>query len=241
MNTTEAKFILQARRPDGSDDAEPQFAEALEQARRDPALTAWLAREQAFDAVVAEKLRATQPPAGLREAILAGAEVSRPLPFWRRTQTLAMAASVAVAIGLLAVAWPAMRPSHTLDQLALGVMTEVDSDTHHEAMPQPRGALAALLGDTDTRLVAGLPFDFAQLKADGCRSLSVGGREVLEVCFDRGGSGFHIYVAKHGDFKGEGAPMFRERGTLASVAWTDATHAYVLVSGDGAAALRTIF
>jgi hypothetical protein len=61
------------------------------------------------------------------------------------------------------------------------------------------------------------------------------------VCFERGGSGFHIYVAKHGDFKGEGAPMFRERGTLASVAWTDAKHAYVLVSGDGAAALRSIF
>ena len=33
MNTTEVKFILQARRPDGSDDAEPRFAEALEQAR----------------------------------------------------------------------------------------------------------------------------------------------------------------------------------------------------------------
>ena len=92
MNSTEAKFILQARRPDGADDAEPRFAEALEQARRDPALAAWLAREQAFDAAVAEKLRSTQPPAGLREAILAGAKVSRPLPFWRRTQTLAMAA-----------------------------------------------------------------------------------------------------------------------------------------------------
>ncbi|HSI08157.1 MAG: hypothetical protein ACAH89_04660 [Rariglobus sp.] len=240
MNTTEAKFILQARRPDGSDDAEPRFAEALEQARRDPALGEWLAREQAFDAAVAAKLRAVQPPADLRSSILAGARASRPVAFWRRPQVLALAASVAIVCGV-ALAWPAMRPSATVDQLALGVMTEVSSSEHHSAMPSPRGELRTLLTDPGTRLAAGLPLNFEQLKADGCRSLKIGGRDVLEVCFERGGSGFHIYVAKHGDFKGEGAPMFRERGTLASVAWTDAQHAYVLVSGDGAAALRSIF
>lgn len=239
MNTTEAKFILQARRPDGSDDAEPRFSEALEQARRDPALGEWLAKEQAFDSAVAAKLRAVQPPADLRAAILAGARASRPVPFWKRPQVLAMAASVAIVCGL-AVAWPGMRSSATVDQLAMGVMSEVDSDAHHSAMPRPSGALRTLLADPGTRLAAGLPLNFEQLKADGCRSLKIGGREVLEVCFERGGD-FHIYVAKRGDFKGEGAPMFRERGTLASVAWTDAKHAYVLVSGDGAAALRSIF
>ncbi|MBC8040705.1 MAG: hypothetical protein H7Y06_09195, partial [Opitutaceae bacterium] len=72
MNTNEAKFILRARRPDGRDDADPRFQEALEQARRDPALAAWMAREQAFDEAVAARLRAVEPPAGLRDAILAG-------------------------------------------------------------------------------------------------------------------------------------------------------------------------
>lgn len=240
MNTTEAKFILQARRPDGSDDAEPRFAEALEQARRDPALGEWLAREQAFDAAVAGKLRAVQPPADLRAAILAGARASRPVAFWKRPQVLAMAASVAIVCGL-ALAWPVMRPAASVDQLAMGVMTEVGSTEHHSAMPTPRGELRTLLADPGTRLAAGLPLNFEQLKADGCRSLKIGGRDVLEVCFERGGGGFHIYVAKREDFKGEGAPMFRERGTLASVAWTDAQHAYVLVSPDGAAALRSVF
>ncbi|MBC8040663.1 MAG: hypothetical protein H7Y06_08985 [Opitutaceae bacterium] len=240
MNSNEAKFILQARRPDGSDDAEPRFSEALEQARRDPALTEWLAREQGFDTAVATKLRAVQPPADLRAAILAGARASRPVAFWLRPQVLAMAASVAIVCGL-ALAWPAMRSAATVDQLAMGVMTEVDSDAHHDAMPMARGALHAVLSDANTRLAAGFPLNFDQLKADGCRSVKIGGREVLEVCFERGGSGFHIYVAKRGDFKGEGEPMFRERGTLASVAWTDANHAYVLVSADGAAAVRGVF
>jgi hypothetical protein len=240
MNTTEAKFILQARRPDGSDDADPRFSQALEQARRDPALGEWLTREQAFDASVAEKLRAVQPPADLRAAILAGARASRPVPFWRRPQVLAMAAGVAIVFGLVA-AWPAMRPAAEVDQLALGVMNEVGSAAHHAAMPVPRGELRTVLSDPATRLASGLPMDFDQLKADGCRSVKIGGRDVLEVCFERGGSGFHIYVAKRGDFKGDSAPMFRERGTVASVAWMDAKHAYVLVSPDGAAALRSVF
>jgi hypothetical protein len=238
MNTTEARFVLQARRPDGSDDAEPRFAEALEQARRDPGLGEWLAREQAFDAAVAAKLRAVQPPADLRAAILAGARASRPAGFWRRPPVLAMAASVALACGL-AAAWPVMRPAPDVDRLAMGVMNEVDSDAHHGAMPQARGALAALLTDADTRLAAGLPFDFEQLKASGCRPVTIGGREVLEVCFERGGS-FHLYVARRGDFKGDARPVFRERGTVVSVAWADSRHAYVLVSGD-AAALRSVF
>jgi hypothetical protein len=180
-----------------------------------------------------------QPPAGLREAILAGARMSRPVPFWRRPQVLALAASVAIILGL-AAAWPALRPPADAERLALGVLEEVDSTAHHEAMPHPRGMLRTLLTDPATRLAGGLPLGFEQLKADGCRSLRIAGRDVLEVCFERGGE-FHLYVARRNDFEGDNAPMFRERGTLASVAWMDERHAYVLVTGEGAATLRTVF
>jgi len=238
MNTTEAKFILQARRPDGRDDADPRFAEALEQARRDPSLAEWLAREQAFDATVAGKLRSVQPPAGLREAILAGARMSRPVPFWRRPQVLALAASVAIIVGLMA-AWPVMRPAGGVDQLALEVMSEVNSGAHHDAMPQARGALRTLLTDSGTRLAAGVPFDFDLLKASGCRSLRIGGREVLEVCFARTAE-FHLYMARRGDFRGDGKPMFRERDAQASVTWTDARYVYTLVTHEGVEALQNV-
>ena len=92
------------------------------------------------------------------------------------------------------------------------------------------------------RLAAGLPLDLAQLKRDGCRSLRIADREVVEVCFERGGW-FHLYVARLDDFGGKttAQPVFREQGALASVAWTDTRHAYVLVSTDGAAALRNVF
>ena len=85
MNTTEAKFILHARRANGRDDADPRFTEALAAARQDPALAQWLAQEQAFDTEIAAKFRTVQPPVGLREAILAGARAGRrPVPFWRQ-------------------------------------------------------------------------------------------------------------------------------------------------------------
>ena len=50
MNNQEAKLILQAYRPGGRDTFDPLFAEALEQARRDPELQKWFAeRKQALD------------------------------------------------------------------------------------------------------------------------------------------------------------------------------------------------
>lgn len=243
MTIQEAKFILKARHPDGRDDTDPRFAEALAMAKADPALEEWTHRERAFDLVVGAQLREVQPPAGLRDAILAGACMSRPVPLWRRRATwFALAACLTLFLGLSA-AWPALRPAQAVDRLALGVLDEVNSTVHHETMPQARGKLDQLLRDPATRLAAGLPLDFAQFKADGCRSLTIAGREVLEVCFERGGD-FHLYVARRRDFggdKSEHAPMFRERGTLASVAWTDERHTYVLVTGDGAPALRSVF
>jgi len=243
MNTANAKFILQARRPNGRDDADPRFSEALTQARHDPELAAWLAKEQAFDAQISAKLSMLQPPAGLREAILAGARVGRPVAFWRRPYVLGLAASVALIFGLVA-GWPHLRPELGGERLALGVMAEVNSAVHHETFPQARGDLRTALTNPALRLAAGLTLDFSQLKRDGCRSLRIADREVLEVCFERGGEFLHLYVAKREDFDGKHAvtsPVFREQGALASVAWTDARHAYVLVSTEGAASLRNVF
>ena len=243
MNTTEAKFILQACHPDGQDATDSRFAEALEQAKHDPALADWLAREQSFDTAIAAKLRRVQPPAGLRAAILAGARMSRPQPWWRQPRVLALAASVVLILGL-AVAWPNRAPVTEGGQLALDAMAEMSSPAHHPVVMGGQGALHTLLASTSTRLADGLPLSFAELKADGCRSLRIAGHEVLEVCFERGGNEFHLYVARGGDFPAKdaaGSPMFMEQGRLASVSWRDRNHAYVLVTDSGAENLRGVF
>jgi hypothetical protein len=123
-------------------------------------------------------------------------------------------------------------------------MAEMGSPDHHPVVYGGRGQLHELLASSSTRLAGGLPLDFAQLKDDGCRSLRIAGHDVLEVCFQRNGNEFHLYVARGADFPGNealGTPMFREQSRLASVSWHDRSHAYVLVTDGGADSLRQVF
>jgi len=99
MNTSEAKEKLLLYRG-GIDDADPQFREALAQARRDPELAEWL-REQAscYDAI-RSKLRGFEPRSDLAEEIMQ----NRPIPFHRNwTQILELAAAIIISAGITAV------------------------------------------------------------------------------------------------------------------------------------------
>src|SRR5437867_4392387 len=108
MDNREAKFILGAYRPNGQDAGDPRFSEALEQVRRDPMLERWFNESIAFDRAITEKWRAIEVPPDLRENILAGVRVSRPLrsPFIK----WAIAAVVILAAVVGSVIWHNARP-----------------------------------------------------------------------------------------------------------------------------------
>jgi len=78
MNKQEAQFILESYRPGTEDDSDPTFKEALELARKDPELMAWLKESEAFDTLISQGLQSITPPAGLKETILQGATRERP-------------------------------------------------------------------------------------------------------------------------------------------------------------------
>ncbi len=112
MNNTEAKFILRAYRPGGQDASDPQFAEALQQARLDPELARWFAEQAALDTAIGGQLQAVRVPADLKASILAGRKIV-PVPvasWWRRSlHPAAAAAALAVTfatIGYLALYEP---------------------------------------------------------------------------------------------------------------------------------------
>lgn len=243
MNTNEAKFILQARRPDGRDDAQAPISEALAQASRDPGLAGWLAQEQAFDAEIAARLREVGPPPGLRDAILAGVRMQRAAPWWKNARVLAMAASLVVLLGIAGF-WTALRNAPDAERLARGVLEEMQSPEHAPLVMGGRGALRTILADARFRLGAGLPLDYDAIKAGGCRTVTIAGRELLEVCFVREGVGeLHLYIARRDDFGGadfEAKPRFRGEGELAAVTWADARLAYVMVSDAGMDALQAV-
>src|SRR5947209_7072 len=102
MNSRQAKEILMRCRPDGSDPADPELAEAVEFARRDPELARWFERHCAFQNAVRDQLKQIPIPPDLKEKVLAGYPEASTVVWWRRPvfQALAAAADITLLIGL---------------------------------------------------------------------------------------------------------------------------------------------
>jgi len=69
MDNTQAQLILSNYRPNGSDEGDPDFAEALELASQDKDLRQWLSEERTQDEVFANALTEIAIPEQLREEI----------------------------------------------------------------------------------------------------------------------------------------------------------------------------
>lgn len=240
MTPEDARLLLQMRRPGDRDRDDPLFAEALRVVDRDPELKAWFDREQQRDRALAQKLATIAPPPGLREAILAGARASEPrrVRWWRQPAWLAAAAAIALLLGVTATLRLG-RGGLALDALALAAAQELSTDGGAHAGP------VASLADIQTRLAEtpeplgealGRLIDLDVLRRDGCRTVRIAGYEMLEVCFQRGGNWFHVYVMPR-----QGAPVKVDAsrivsgaaGGVVAVAWSDAKHSYALVSDAG--------
>lgn len=240
MNNQDARFYLSAYRPGGQDARDPAIAGALEQAERDPSLRAWFAQEHAHDSVVAAKLQSITPPTDLRAAILAGGRVSSHREWWSRPRWMAMAAVVAVLLGLAAFlrfGEPAGAPvaANTFD-LAGYALRDLGGGTHTPAHLKDGSPLAERLLASAPGLAKGIAANTDELRRDGCHAFKVGGREIFEVCFLRD-QYYHLYLVRREDARVEADdrhPMLVARGERAAVTWADDRYVYVLAgSGDG--------
>jgi hypothetical protein len=183
---------------------------------------------------VAAKLAAIAPPAGLRDAILAGGRVSvSARPWWARRETLAMAAAVAVAIGAGTMALRPSRATAATDPLASYALADVNP---HEGHGAAVAALQTAMKNPAMRLSAALPVDFAELERTGCRTVLVGNRPVLEVCFQREGRWFHCYIGRCEDFPElptQQAPEFASSGEMTAATWANGTYRLVVAGRAG--------
>ncbi len=98
MDRQEARSILSIYRP-GIDDDDPQFAEALAEAERDPELRAWLFEQGKSYDEIREKLRSVIVPDDLREKIVRERPIVFPSPT-TRSRVWQVAAAVAVLAGI---------------------------------------------------------------------------------------------------------------------------------------------
>ncbi|MSU25168.1 MAG: hypothetical protein EXS32_15285 [Opitutus sp.] len=246
MNNLEAKFILNAYRPGGRDAGDATFEPALAQARSDPALGAWFAREQTHGGAVAAKLREIAPPAGLRDAILTGARLGGSATAGRRAwwaqPSWLVAAAAAVLLAMGTALWPRWQAAGDGDLTTFAVE---DAKLHvlHGGHGLAAAAWQTTLSQSSAR-VTGLPaLDFSALRNTGCRTLSVAGHDVLEVCFQRDGKWFHCYIGRRADFSALAnlaSPLLVQRGAMGVATWADAAHVFVLASDAGLAAVQRL-
>ncbi len=252
MTNEEAKFMLQGYRPNGADADNEAFAQALAQAQRDPALREWFEREQAFDTVVAGKLRSIQPPPGLRESILAGKKMTpsqateSARPWWAQTWTIGLAAAAAIVMVFsVALTRPATEPSDnlvTMEPIIKLAMADLGGAHGPGPYASALGTIGAWIMDANNRLHAdSIPVDLDKLRAMGCRTVTVAGHEVFEICFERESGWYHLYivdrencdpVSLHRD------PMFHEKGDFVAASWACEKYAYLVAGGSDLATLR---
>ena len=251
MTNDEAKFMLQGYRPNGQDADNEAFGPALAQAARDPMLHEWFEREQAFDAVIVGKLREIPVPAGLRDSILAGTKLSSPVAttkraWWRQPWGIALAAAAAAALLLTgATTRPGQAIAVVSGLRSILRVAKLDATGEHPA----HGKKAYLLGEVgewlenpNTQLGAEtFPGNLADLKLDGCRTIDIAGREVLEICFRRDTGWYHVYLAPRESFEDgslQGGPLFQQQGQFASATWADDKFVYLVTGTAGIDALR---
>jgi hypothetical protein len=244
MTNEEAKFILSAFRPNGMDTDNPRFGDALRMAGTDPILGQWLERSRAYDSAVAGKLKQVAPPPSLREAILAGARVSAgPRGGMRRLTWIAgLAAAAALAVTLLTMKEPT-RPGSLVPAFASFAIADALRDGH-VGHGEPSEALITGLQASGAPMPGAEQIDFDRLKDTGCRTLSFAGRDVIEVCFARDGTLFHLYIARidpsRADLSTKG-PVFIEQAGGAAAVWSDHNLGFALASKAGVEAIRRLF
>ncbi|PYL25430.1 MAG: hypothetical protein DMF37_04945 [Verrucomicrobia bacterium] len=234
MDNREAKFILGAYRPNGQDAGDPRFSEALEQARRDPILERWFLDSLAFDAAITEKLRATEVPPGLRESILAGVKVSRPLrsPFVKWAIAAALI-SMAIVGSLI---WHEPRKPSGLagwQNRALDIVSAlVRNESSFDAQSHNADELLAWLRVNDAPAAQTLPQELEKLESLGCKTFSWNGIPVSVICFTRPDGGLIHLVATNAvapiKRTTKGQPELVQQGQWATATWREGDKIYML-------------
>jgi hypothetical protein len=233
MDNREAKFILNAFRPGGHDANDSRFAEALEQARRDPILECWFSESIAFDTAMTEKLRAIEVPPDLRENILAGVKLSRPLrsPFIKWSIAAAL---ISMAI-LGSLIWYEMRPTYLAgwQSQALDVVASlVKNESSFDAQSHNAGELLAWLRANHAPAAQTLPQNLDKLESVGCKTFSWNGIPISVICFKRQDGGLiHLVTTSASaapDRVISDEAEFLQQGRWATATWREGEVVYML-------------
>lgn len=239
MTTQEVKTILHACRDPRRDASDPQIAEALACVEKDPDLQEWFADWQAFDNLLAAKLKAAPLPEGLLEQVNPATHVPARQRRIRYVQPLALAACLMV-LGVLAAIW--LRPSAPDGAVPSLVALRADMADFLNEFPRldlqtDRLEEARLwLAEQHPLTQVSLPADLQSFPTIGCRTVNWQGGKVALVCFMVDGEVVHLLLLPAGalpDGTSGSAPQYASAGRFQTASWVSGETRYLAMTpGD---------
>ena len=234
MTIEEAKFILQAYRPDGQDASLPEFREALQLVDQNLELKTWFEQERAIDHVLAEKLSAERPPEDLLSSILVSNKVVQPAP----TAWTGSLIKWAVAVFLVgAILFTAIQNNRSADDLAYfrsEIMAHLNVIGH--SFDHESNRFSDLKAWLDTNGVAPLQTEpirrLTDLPTYGCKVMDWNGQKVTLICFRLADfRSVHLFVfhdMKMAHPEQHLEPSWQESDGWTTVGWTQNSDLFML-------------
>lgn len=244
MDSERAREILACYRPGHDDPTDPEFAEALAHARRDPRLGRWLEQQLALDATMCAQLREVPVPPDLRRNILARYPTApvvappRRRPGWR-----ALAAPVAVAAAIAGLWITTRRPTFEAyrQHVAGLVMRDYEMSIKSKDLDEIRSYLAAQGSPSDYTLTPAMQ----RLDAEGGSAIGWRGRKVSLICLegpsDRDLFLFVVARSAFPDAPTAATPQFARVGDMTTATWSVDDELYLLAGRGDAEFLRRFF
>lgn len=231
MNNQEARLILQAYRPGGEDASDPLFAEALEQARRDPELQKWFAEQNALDARLRTQLETAIPvPRGLKSDLLALRKISR-VPWWFQPMKLAVAAAVVLLLGLGIFFLLPRQQAQLASFRQVMARYSAQEQGHVVFESHDLAKIQLWLHDRGIETNFDLPATLPGGSTHGCRVVDWNGHKATMLCFVLNGEHMDLFVMDRTSLQNlpdNGTPQYAQAGSLMTATWSKDDKIYLL-------------
>jgi len=238
MNRDEAKAILLLYRPGTADAEDPQIAEALALAKREPELARWLAEHCARQEALRSQFRQITAPAGLKEQIISEQAARRRLVYWRPRLTLAALTVIALLVFLVPFRLSHPPSDNTLSvyqtQMASLALSGYAMDLTTNDPAQIRAFLAQKQAPADYLL----PVALEKAAFAGCAVEGWQKAKVSMICFRTGrrlppnqSSDLWLFVVDRASLKDapeSGPPRFTALDRFITAVWAQGDKVYLL-------------
>ena len=183
MNRDQAIQILLLHRPGGEGADASELAEALELARRDPALREWYEAHRAFQEKVRAGFREAPVPAGLREQILS--ERPRQTAAWKPALVAVVMLVLLAQLVVYTAQWMRHRDATRYPAYRRQMVTFTTSPYAMSLTTNSSAAIRSYLAAASSPADFVLPPNVQKLDLIGCMTTDWGAHKVSLICLRR--------------------------------------------------------